>query len=267
MKSFASLFAISAVCALSAGCAPAAKPPETPALASASVPAGPAGVAGSTAASPAPASEAPKEAPAAEPAALPTECANGDAKPCLPDAEFATRLCAGVYPEVALTLFGKTQPWTRAYLAGDTEAWNASGGKVTRSHMIFDEEVLVMARREHKGGIVVTGAAQTYDMLRWDGTCVSLESGEITFKKPPVGKSAPIPWRRLSEATRTALLAAPKVQASQKLVQKECAGAGAPSSSAKSGTTRCDKADAAFDRAIVEYVRSGGSLPTPARRP
>ncbi len=237
------------------GCASAPKPvlAETPALASAKVLAAPA-----PAASP--------EEPA-EPAALPTACIDADAKPCLPDPEFAKRLCSGVYPEVALTLFGKSQPWTRGYLTGDTEAWNASGGKVTRSHMIFDEEVLVMARREHKGGIVVTGAAQTYDVLRWDGTCVSLEGGEMTFKRPPVAKSAPIPWRRLSDATRTALLAAPKVQSTQKLVEKECTGAPTTSTSAKTGATRCDKADAAFDRAIVEYVRSGGEVPTPARRP
>jgi hypothetical protein len=191
-----------------------------------------------------------KEEEPAEPAALPTTCVDADAKPCLPDPDFAKRLCAGVYPEVALTMFGKSQPWTRGYLTGDTEAWNASGGKVTRSHMIFDEEVLVMARREHKGGIVV-----------------SLEGGEMTFKRPPVGKSAPLPWRRLSEATRTALLATPKLQASQKLVQKECSGAPSTSTSAKSGATRCDKADAAFDKAIVDFVRSGGELPVPARRP
>ncbi len=240
-----------------AGCASSPQPPVVaapPALASASVPAAPAPI------------EAKDEAPA-EPAALPSECVDADAKPCLPEADFAKRLCAGVYPEVALTMFGKSQPWTRGYLTGDTEAWNASGGKVTRSHMIFDEEVLVMARREHKGGIVVTGSAQSFDVLRWDGTCVSLEGGEMTFKRPPVAKSPSIPWRRLSEATRTALLAAPKVQASQKLVQKECTGAPPTSASAKSGTTRCDKADAAFDRAITEFVRTGGELPVPARRP
>ena len=249
------------IAGLAIGCASA--PPPAPVAPAAPAPATLASA--QVAAAPAPVAEE-EEAPA-EPAALPTTCVNGDAKPCLPDTDFAKRLCSGVFPEVALTLFGKSQPWTRGYLTGDTEAWNASGGKVTRSHMIFDEEVLVMARREHKGGIVITGAAQTYDVLRWDGTCVSLEGGEMTFKKPPVPKSAPIPWRRLSEATRTALLATPKVQASQKLVQKECTGAPSTSTSAKSGTTRCDKADAAFDKSITDYVRTGGELPVPARRP
>src|SRR5512140_472108 len=114
------LGSLSAVLTL-VGCASAPQAPVVaapPALASASVPAAPA----------APPVEAKDEAPP-EPAALPTECAEEGAKPCLPEAEFAKRLCAGVYPEVALTMFGKTQPWTRAYLTGDTEAWNASGGK------------------------------------------------------------------------------------------------------------------------------------------
>ena len=260
LATLSSLSVLSLASAFAVGCASAPPPaPAAPApasLASAQVPAPVI----------APVAEAKDEAPP-EPAALPTECIDASAKPCLPDADFAKRLCAGVFPEVALTMFGKNQPWTRAYLTGNTEAWNASGGKVTRSHMIFDEEVLVMARREMKGGIIMSGAAQTFDVLRWDGTCVSLEGGEMTFKKPPVPKSAPIPWRRLSEATRTALLATPKVQASQKLVQKECTGAPSTSTSAKSGTTRCDKADAAFDKSITDYVRTGGELPVPARRP
>jgi hypothetical protein len=205
-----------------------------------------------------------EEAPPPEPAALPTACAEGASeKLCMPDADFARRLCESVYPDVALTLFGKDQPWSRAYMTGDYEAWNASGGKATRARLAFDEEILVVAHRQMRpGGIVMTGAGATYDVLRWDGTCVSVEANEITFKKPPQPKASPIPWRRLSEGTRIALMGQPKVQASQKLVEKECGGSGA-----KAAQTKCDRADAAFDKAIVDFVRSGGPLPAPARRP
>jgi len=183
-----------------------------------------------------------------ETASLPSTCTGLDPKLCLPDADFAKRLCAGVYPEVALTLFGKDQPWSRAYLTGDYEAWNASGGKATRARLAFDEEVIVLSRRQMRTGIVMTGAGATYDVLRWDGTCVSLEAGEMTMKRPPAPKAAPIPWRRLGETTRVALLAAPKVQASQKAVQKECTGSETSNSAKSSGASKCDRADAAFDK-------------------
>jgi hypothetical protein len=95
---------------------------------------------------------------------------------------------------------------------------------------------------------------------------VSLEASEITFKKPPQPKAAPIPWRHLGEATRIALLNQPKVQAGQKLVEKEC-GAAPTASGAKAAQSKCDRADAAFDKAIVEFVRAGGAVPVPTRRP
>jgi hypothetical protein len=225
----------------------------------------------SSAIAPAAAPEPPaaeEEAAPSEPAALPTACAEGTNEPmCMPDVDFAKRLCGGVFPDVALTLLGKDQPWTRMYMTGDYEAWNASGGMATRARLAFDEEVLVVAHRQMRpGGIVMTGAGATYDVLRWDGTCVSVEANEITQKKPPQPRAAPIPWRRLGEATRIALLSQPKVQAGQKLVEKEC-GAAPTATGAKAAQTKCDRADAAFDKAIVDFVRSGGALPAPARRP
>jgi hypothetical protein len=259
------------VVALAIGCASAPKGvAETPAP----MPAAPVPVEEA----PAPQAEiaaAVDEDTADEPSALPSACIEtsdrNDKRLCMPNAEFAKRLCSGVFPEVALTLFAKDQPWSRAYLTGDYEAWNASGGKATRARLAFDEEVLVVAHRPARaGGIVMTGAGATYDVLRWDGTCVSLEANEMTFKRPPAPKAAPIPWRRLGEATRMALLGAPNVQASQKAVEKECTGSApvaAKSNGAKTAPTKCDRADAAFDKAIVDYVRTGGSLPAPTRRP
>jgi hypothetical protein len=209
------------------------------------------------------AAEAAESAPESGPLAIPTACA-GDAKPCAPPRDFVKKLCAGRYPEVALTMFSGSSPWTRLYLAGDVDAWNASGGLAHRAKIAFDEEVLVLAKRDPGagGGIVMTGMQASYDVLRWDGTCVSLMEGEITAKKPPAPKPAPLSFSRLEEPTRQALLAAPKVKAALDAIGKECGSVSTPQAK-----KRCDKADKAFTAAITSYVRGGGALPTPGRRP
>lgn len=204
------------------------------------------------------------------PAPLPTSCTTGDSgglkdmKLCLPEASYAKKLCSGVYPEVALRLFAKGTPWSRVYLAGDVEAWNASGGLTSRTKLAFDEEVIVLGKHgaASMGGVVMTGAQASYDVLRWDGSCVSVMEGEITTKKPPAPKPAEVKWSRLEETTRRALLAQPKVKAAYDAIGKAC---GSVSTSAeKKG---CEKADRAFTSAIVEAVRGGAALPAPARRP
>ncbi len=211
-----------------------------------------------------PAAPTAAESPAeSAPLPIPTEC-TGDAKACAPPRDFVKKLCSGKYPEVALTMFSGSSPWTRLYLAGDVDAWNASGGLAHRAKVAFDEEVLVLAKRDPGagGGIVMTGMQASYDVLRWDGTCVSLMEGEITTKKPPAPKPAPLSFSRLEEPTRQALLAAPKVKTALEAMGKECSSASTPQ-----GKKRCDKAEKAFTAAITGYVRSGGALPTPGRRP
>lgn len=199
---------------------------------------------------------------------MPTTCATTssvkDAKACLPPSSFAKRLCGGVYPEVALGLFAKSTPWTRVWLAGDVDAWNASGGLAHRAKLAFDEEVLVLSKHAaaDTGGIVTTGAAAAYDVLRWDGTCVSIMDGELTTRKPPTPKPALVPWSRLDEGMRRALLASPKVKSSRAALDKACAGPSTPSE-----RKACDKADKAFAQAIADFVRGGASLPAPTRRP
>jgi len=204
----------------------------------------------------------------AEPEALPTTCFGEqpvkDAKVCLPPGTFAKKLCGGVYPEVALSMFAKGTPWTRIWLAGDVEAWNASGGLTHRAKLGFDEEVIVLSRHSAggSGGIVMTGAMASYDVLRWDGTCVSVMEGELTTRRPPAPKPAPVPWNRLEETTRRALLTSPKVKATHDSLDKACSSV-ASAAEKKS----CDKADKAFASAVADFVRTGGALPAPARRP
>jgi hypothetical protein len=112
-------------------------------------------------------------------------------------------LCGGFYPDVALVMFAKESPWTRAYLTRDVQAWNASGGASSADKLVFDEEVLVLFHREvDQGGVVVSGASGGYDVLRWDGSCASLAGEELTQKRPPKAKSARIVWKSLSLAKR-----------------------------------------------------------------
>ncbi len=199
------------------------------------------------------------------PLELPTTCDSettfGSAKTklCLPTNAWTKKMCASSYPEVALSMFGKATPWTRVYLAGDVDAWNASGGLTHRTQLMFDEEVIVLSKHAPagSGGIVMTGMQASVDVLRWDGSCVSVMEGEITAKKPPQPKPSAIPFSRLDEGTRHTLLEAPKVKKLYADLGKACGGEKAA----------CDKADKAFAAAIAVVVGAGASLPAPGRRP
>jgi hypothetical protein len=205
-----------------------------------------------------------KAAPEATPKTCGAEGTLKDTSLCMPAPAYAKKLCGGIFPEVALGLFAKGTPWTRVYLAGDVEAWNASGGLTHRARLAFDEEVLVLARHGagNGGGIVMTGAQASYDVLRWDGTCVSVMEGELTARRPPKPKPAPVRFDRLEETTRRALLAAPKVKSTHEALGKSCSSVSTPKEK-----KACDKADLAFSQAVVDVVRGGTDLPTPARRP
>lgn len=198
------------------------------------------------------------------PTACEREATMKDAPLCLPRATFTEKLCSGLYPEVALHLFSKGTPFTRAYLAGNVEAWNASGGRTHRDTLAFDEEVIVLSKRAPAtGGIVMTNASASYDVLRMDGQCMSLMDGELTMKRPPVAKPAEIPFYRLEEATRHALTSASKIKPAYEAAKKACNTVGTPAQKAS-----CEKAQRNFSRALADGVRTSSiELPVPLRRP
>jgi hypothetical protein len=244
---------IIAAVALLAACGGA--PPPAPAAAPAA-----------TAAAPPPpekdkaASAAPEEKPFTD---LPAGCESRDDKLCLPPFAFVKRLCAGFFPDVALAMFTKGSPWTRGYLRREVEAWNASGGVSSTDKLVFDEEVLMLVHREaDKGGMVVSGASGSYDVLRWDGTCASLMGEEVTTKPAPAPQYAKIPWKSLGEPIREALLANDKIGKLAADRKKECKGATIGEVSAK-----CVKVDTKLNASIIDYVRNGGSLPPPSKMP
>ena len=108
----------------------------------------------------------------------------------------------------------------------------------------------------------MTGAQASYDVLRWDGSCVSVMEGEITTRRPPTPKPADVSFSHLEESTRHALLAAPKVKSTHEALFKACTSVSSPSEK-----KACEKADKAFSMAIVDAIRSGAALPAPGRRP
>ena len=227
-----------------------------------------------TAADPAsePTKSAPEESAAAEPEAressaassgIPKECTKKDGT-CLPPKGFVQKLCASSYPAVALYMFANHSPWPRGYLRGRTKAWNASGGASDNGWLEFDEEVLVIAeRKSDMGGMQVSGTGNaSYDALRWDGSCVTLSSDEVTLDKPPSPKAAKVEWRFLDDNVQEALRADSAVNEAYLARRKECKGATSGDVSMK-----CVKADEKLSAAIVSYLRGGAALPEPTKRP
>ncbi len=221
--------------ASSASDAPAAAPAEAPVQSAVS-----AGTSTPT--------EAP-DTPSDAPSGLPTACADATAIACMPPSSFVDRLCAKPHQDTALALFDRSTPFTRGYVRGRLD------------ELTLDEEVLLL--RFHgtpKGGIVVGSGKGSYDLLRWDGTCsMAVEAEMVTRTRPGRPRTARVQWHRIATRTQDALLdASPTVKRARAKRGKECKGAMSGDVSAA-----CEKADDALVGAVVDYVRSGGTLPPP----
>jgi hypothetical protein len=191
---------------------------------------------------------------------MPTGCSPA-ATYCTPPSAFVDRLCGGLFLDAAMTLFAGESPWTRGYLAGDVDGWYASGGASARAKLEFDEEVLVLRFREPpKNGIVVSSGG-SYDVLRWDGLCYTLDAGEFTTRRPPKVKRAPIPFHRLGPRLQAALLADAHVKSASDKRGRECHGV-----THGDVSLDCVHADQALSAAVVDYVRAH-KLPAPDRIP
>jgi hypothetical protein len=160
--------------------------------------------------------------------------------------------------------FAKGSPWRRAYLSVKEAApFNGLNGPSSEEKLTFEEELLVLGEKKvDTGGMQVSGAGSSFDLLRWDGTCVTLSAEEVRFAAPPKPKHATITWRLLEDPTQSALLqneALAKVVAERK---KECKGA-----TMGAVTAKCEKADRALNQLVADVVRGGITVPQPAKIP
>jgi hypothetical protein len=168
-----------------------------------------------------------------------------------------------VYAEVALVMFRGGTPWQRLYLRGKTRAVNASGGATVEGSLLRDEEVLVLRHRKgDAGGMQIGDGSGQYEALRWNGSCVSLEAGEVTSHKPSGPGQARIEWSWLGDGMRSALRKSEKVNEAFLARKKECRGA-----TSGSVSKACERLDAKLIERVAEYVRSGPELPAAEEHP
>jgi hypothetical protein len=192
---------------------------------------------------------------------LPASCALKD--PCRPPAKWVDKLCHDVHPGLGVYLFQKSLPWEKRYLTRKTEAVNASGGATREGWLEFDEEVLVLKmRKAPAGGMQVSGASESYDALRWDGSCVTLSGEEVTANMPPSPKQAFVTWRFLDDSIQETLKQDEKIREVYRQRTKECKGQNQGEVS-----KGCVKADKDLSALVVGFVRRGGELPKPTKLP
>ncbi len=196
--------------------------------------------------------------------AVPDRCAEGQSeKECTPPAAWVEKLCKGVYAEVALVMFRGGSPWQRRYVRGKTRAVNASGGATVDGFLSFDEEVLVLRQRKgDASGMEIGDGSGQYDVLRWNGSCVSLEAGEVTTRRPSSPGHARIEWSWLNDGMRSALRQDEDVSQAFLARKKECRGA-----TTGSVSKACERLDGKLIQRIADYVRSGPELPAPEEHP
>lgn len=202
---------------------------------------------------PAEVSEAPAPAPAEkeeQAVAVPTAC-DSAGELCLPRKDFVDALCKRRQPNVALTLFQKGSPWTRTYVrARDLEAWLVGGRRASPQKLaLFEEVIIVDDRSTGRGGIRVSGAG-SYDIVRWDGTCVSVMSDEVNPRRPGEPESATIVWHDLTPGMREALLKDTRIAYRDEQRKEHC--------NADKGGPRCVQSRERLSRMIAAIIRDGG---------
>lgn len=193
---------------------------------------------------------------------LPTKC-HKDGELCLPPRAFVNRLCKDEYQGAALHLLGKQSPYSRGYVrTREVESVNTRGGPASDTKLVFGEEVLIL---EHfgntPGGMQVSGMGG-YIVLRWDGTCATLDEGELTTSAQGTRRHAPFDWKYLDENVQEALLKDPRIMEARKRQRQECKGVTMGMRSAA-----CVKADDDLGESVVLAVRGGTELPLPERLP
>ncbi len=197
------------------------------------------------------------------PKGLPTQCTQvGDI--CVPPPSYVDRLCRHNFPDVAAYMMGPKQPWTHRFVrAKEAQAVNPISGRVGEVPLTFGEEVIMLRYKTGatKGGMQVSGT-ERYEVLRWDGSCASLEEGEFveTVPKQQLRYVAPT-WQRLGDKYRAALMESSAVADAEETRKADCKGLGL------GRPPKCHKAIEDLNRVVAEVVHDGFALPLPESIP
>jgi hypothetical protein len=200
-----------------------------------------------------------------EAASLIPGCKPGD-EDCMPPGRWVDKLCGGVHPEVALHMFRGGSPWKRVYSRYRAPAYNGTGGPSVSDDGVEKGEELIALRRNSDArgstaGEMSVGETSGYDLLRWNGSCVTLHDGEYSDRAPRRRVHARVEWRWLGDDIRSALQTDGTIKEAYVARRKECKGA-----TIGSVTKKCVEREDLLVAAIVDYVRAGGELPEPNER-
>jgi hypothetical protein len=180
----------------------------------------------------------------------------------MPPTKWAERLCQqGVYQDLALYMFRAGTPWTRFYMRTGLNAVNGWGPTVSED-LVSQEEVIPINFRRQSDSFQVEGSEGTYDVLRWNGSCVTLDVGEVTRIEPDRPRHSRVEWKALSEDMQQALLQDDEVGSVFHARRRECKGA-----SIGRVTKDCEVLDKKLVDVIARYVRRARELPEPREHP
>ncbi len=196
-------------------------------------------------------------------AELPRNC-DREGGACFPPVDFVRALCKKKYPGVAIAMFEKSAPWKHAFVkVKEVAPVNSLGGPTAHVQLEFLEEVLLLRDREVKQRQMIVDVPNSYDVLRFDGTCATLAEDEFMTKKPYVRpRYAPIIWQQIDVDMRQALTQNPKVDQAAESQTTACRG-----SFLAGGGEPCKDATQQLARAIVTALSEGLQLPPPSNLP
>ncbi len=196
-------------------------------------------------------------------AKLPRNCMR-EGGACYPPVDFVRALCKKKYPGVAIAMFEKTAPWKHAFVkVKEVAPVNSLGGPTAHVQLEFLEEVLLLRDREVKLRQSIVDVPNSYDVLRFDGTCATLAEDEFMTKKPYVRpRYAPIIWQQIDADMRQALTQSSKVDQAAEAQTMACRG-----SFLAGGGEPCKDATQQLARAIVTALSEGLQVPPPSNLP
>lgn len=196
---------------------------------------------------------------------VPDHCADGssanssaaDSDECLPPLPWVEKLCSGVHADVALQMFRGGSRWQRLYSRAIAPAFNGAGGpSLSEEDIGMNEELIALQRNGASGAQdIEIGDTTGYNLLRWNGSCVTLHDGEFSTRTPRRTTHSRVEWRWLGTDVRSALRDDNAIHDAYLARRKECRG-----SAMGSVTKACQELDSSLVDAIVDYVREGGHV-------